>query len=144
MHDEKCPFCNITPALFIKETKHSVVLINLMQVSRTDAILIVPKNHVKNILELSDEEYQDFTNTIKEVYATLTQHDWNKFNILINEGLLADQNIPHLHAHIFSRTEKDGIKNMRRPNRKNILTEWNPEKTEKFLQTLKGYFTKDS
>jgi histidine triad (HIT) family protein len=144
MHDEKCPFCNIIPELLIRETKHSRVLINLMQVSRTNAILIVPKKHVKNILELSDEEYADFTTTIREVYVTLAEHDWKKFNILINEGLLADQNIPHLHAHIFTRTEKDGIRNMRRPNRRNILTEWKFEKTEKFLKTIKTYFTRSN
>jgi len=140
MHDPKCPFCNVDPQLFIKETQHCTILINLMQVAKTDAILVVPKKHVKNILELSEPEYQDFCSTIREVYQTLSNQHRDKFNILINEGLLANQNVPHLHAHIFTRTEKDGIKNMARNNRKNILTEWKPERTQKFLETVKGYF----
>ena len=140
MYDTNCPFCNIDPKLLLKESLHSRVLINLNQMSRTEAILIVPKTHVRNILELSTEEYSDFSQTIKEVYSTLSKQEWTKFNILINEGLLADQNVPHLHAHIFTRTEKDGIKNMRRPNRKNIFTERKPEKTETFLKRITEYF----
>ena len=141
MHDPKCPFCNVAPQLFIKETQHSILLINLLQVAKTDALLVVPKKHVKNILDLSSEEYSDFCTLIRESYQTLANHQRDKFNILINEGLLANQNIPHLHAHIFTRTEKDGIKNMTRNNRKNILTQRKPEKTQKFLTTIKGYFS---
>lgn len=111
-----------------------------MQVARADALLVIPKNHIKNILELSEEEYQDFFITIKYVYSILSKANRNKFNILINEWLLAGQTVPHLHAHIFSRTEKDGIKNMLRNNRKNIFTDWNPEKTEKFINKIKEYF----
>jgi diadenosine tetraphosphate (Ap4A) HIT family hydrolase len=107
MKDPNCPFCNVDSKLYIKETPHSIVLVNLNQVPHTDAILVVTKAHVKNILELSPEEYMDFTMTIREVYKALTDAGRTKFNILINEGLLADQNIPHLHAHIFTRVEKD-------------------------------------
>ncbi len=111
-----------------------------MQVARADALLVVPKKHAKNILELNDIEYQDFCTTIKYVYATLNKANWNKFNIVINEWLVAGQTVPHLHAHIFSRTEKDWIRNMLRNNRKNILTDWKEDKTVKYIGKIRNYF----
>ena len=75
----------IDPKLFLEETQYSIVLVNLHQVARGDAILIVPKRHVKSISDLSEEEYQDFCACIKHVHGRLLQAGETKFNILINE-----------------------------------------------------------
>lgn len=71
--------------LLIEETQYNIVLINLLQVARGDAVLIVPKTHVKSISDLSDLEYQDFCVCIKRVHGRLLQAGETKFNILINE-----------------------------------------------------------
>lgn len=85
MKDIKCPFCFVDSKLLIDETPHCFIVINLMQVARTDALLVVPKRHVKNIIELSTIEYEDFFTTIRYVYSCLSEAGRNKFNILINE-----------------------------------------------------------
>lgn len=85
MKDSRCPFCTVDPKLLIEETQYSIVLLNLHQVARGDAVLIVPKTHVKSISDLSDLEYQDFCACIKRVHGRLLQAGETKFTILINE-----------------------------------------------------------
>ena len=141
MPQQTCPFCSIDKRLLIQETEHCFIIANLMQVATTDALLIISKRHIKNIIELNDEEYDDFCKTIRLVYQKLNNFWQNKFNILINEWLVANQTIPHLHCHVFSRKEKDGIKNMLRKNRKNIFSDRPETKTNKYLDKLKWYFS---
>jgi diadenosine tetraphosphate (Ap4A) HIT family hydrolase len=42
-----CIFCNVMEKLFLYETNHSIVLINLFQVEGVDAIVVVPKDTLK-------------------------------------------------------------------------------------------------
>ena len=124
--NEKCPFCNPDKKLIVAENAYNLVLANPSQVEKLPfGIMIIPKKHLIRIDELGGK-YASFFELLQQAKTVLSNRLKNSttgFNILINEGIYAGQNIEHLHAHIFPRIEGDSIVNMARPTRRNITDE---------------------
>ena len=81
--------------------------------------LVVPKNIVSDIFELTDEEYLGCFDLIKKVREILKKKfKPDGFNIGINSGISAGQTIFHAHIHIIPRYNGDvsnprgGIRNI--------------------------------
>ena len=128
-----CIFCNVMEKLFLYETKHSVVLINLFQVEGVEAIAIVPKRHVETVLELPEEEYIDLFLTTRNVHKKLAENGWFELNYILNEGTkISGKTVAHAHMLIFTRKENDGITSMYRPTAKSV--------TDEHLTTLRKLF----
>jgi len=66
-------------------------------------VLVVPKKHVANILELSDDKdmLNDISNGIKNVAKELGI-DQSGFRTVINTGKDGGQTVDHLHFHILA------------------------------------------
>lgn len=102
----KCIFCNLIKEkgnTFIADFDTSVAFLNLNQnfYGRT---FIIFKKHVTDLLELSDEEMNDFTNDMKKVAKAIKKSlkpDKLNYAILGNK-------IEHLHWHVYPRYKNDG------------------------------------
>lgn len=71
--------------------------------------VIVPKRHVNNFTELSDEEMARLLGVVKRVMGKLDgalQPDG--YNIGWNERPAGGQVVPHLHVHVLPRYSEDG------------------------------------
>ena len=71
--------------------------------------LIIPKRHVKDYFDLSEEEVLGCDQLIKKIKIKVENNDITikGFNIGINSGKEAGQSIMHCHIHLIPRREGD-------------------------------------
>lgn len=72
-------------------------------------LLILPVRHVGELDELTDDEYEDFTRTLRAVTRALTRaYHPDGMNVGMNLGRAGGAGIPkHLHAHALPRWDGD-------------------------------------
>lgn len=70
--------------------------------------LVVPSKPAQRINELSNLELTDLLGGLKHTQAVLTRYfKTNDFTVVIHDGPLAGQEIPHLHIHVIPRLDGD-------------------------------------
>jgi len=70
--------------------------------------LVVPTTPVQRIAELSEMERSNLMNGVVSVQALLSKHfDTTDFTVIVHDGPLAGQEIPHVHVHVLPRTDGD-------------------------------------
>ena len=73
--------------------------------------LVVPVNPVQRIAELSKSELAELFDGVKEVQKILSSHfNTEDFTVIVHDGPMAGQEVPHVHVHVIPRTESDGGK----------------------------------
>lgn len=103
-----CPFCFKRSQLVLFESEYTYVLANKFPATESH-LLVVPKIHVSNISELSAEQLSDMMKCIQESRKKINRFSSPVgYNIILNEGLIAEQSIDHLHWHIIPRYHGDG------------------------------------
>lgn len=122
-----CVFCkedNIR-SLLMMESDLSYAICSRNPITHLGHFLVIPKNHVEDILSLSASEKLDlFALYVVVLEKIKTSIKPEGLNCLINEGVVAGQTVPHLHIHIICRMENDGINNFRKDNgSKEVITE---------------------
>ena len=71
-------------------------------------VLIVPKQHVNTIEELSDETLMDIMGVAKKIVTALKEIYGNEgYSIMQNGGKFCD--FRHAHFHVFPRYDNDGF-----------------------------------
>ena len=109
--NDPCLFCNIKESGLAKENDLAYASYDSYPVSDMHC-LIIPKRHVRNYFDLSDEEVIACNKLIKEIKIDIETKD-NKvkgFNIGTNSGNVAGQTIMHCHIHLIPRRDGD-VKN---------------------------------
>ncbi len=105
-----CILCNIVqgsiPARIIKETKHSVVLLDAFPLARGH-VLVIPKNHHTMIQAMSSEENTDLFAAVHTMLPRLEETFTGATLVAIHNGSLAGQEIPHVHVHLVPRDHDD-------------------------------------
>jgi len=130
---KECIFCTPIEELVLFRTEYSIALLNYMQVDKVYALLVIPKRHVENILELNREEYLDLFWTARILTDKIYKSGETEFNWLLNEGSsVSGKNEPHTHLHIFTRKYDDKMVNMARPTRRKFEKE-EAERTKELL-----------
>ncbi len=72
-------------------------------------VLVVPKHHAEQLLELPDEDlFPVMTVTKKVMKALMDQPDVDGVNIMQNNYTAAGQVVPHVHFHVIPRKTGDG------------------------------------
>lgn len=108
MTEKECIFCkNLDKFQRICETEKCVAFYDGFPVSPGHA-LIIPKRHVANYFDLSEEEkaeMQDVLVKVKEVLQKEFSPDG--FNIGVNVGEAAGQSVFHVHMHLIPRYKGD-------------------------------------
>lgn len=108
-----CIFCKIIngeiPSRKIYEDEKTFVFLDIA--GDVDGhMLVIPKNHVKNVIDADAETLKNVMNTIKKVTDHLVNNlGYDGVNILNASDESAGQTVYHLHFHIIPRKKDDGI-----------------------------------
>ena len=104
------------PCLFCNPKESGIILENDLVYSSYDTYpvsdyhcLIIPKRHIVDYFELSDDEVIACNNLIKTFKKEVMDKDKSikAFNIGTNAGKVAGQSIMHCHIHLIPRREGD-------------------------------------
>ena len=103
-----CLFCNSKTSGITHENNLAYASYDTYPVSEQHC-LIIPKRHVADYFELSNEELIACNDLIKIVKQEVLHKDKNvkAFNIGTNAGKIAGQSIMHCHIHLIPRREGD-------------------------------------
>ena len=71
--------------------------------------LVIPTTPVQRIAELTTLERSQLMTGVAEVQSLLSAHfQTSDFTVLVHDGPLAGQEVPHVHVHVLPRTLRDG------------------------------------
>ena len=103
-----CLFCNIKESGLTIENELAYASYDSYPVSEMHC-LIIPKRHVKDYFDLTDEEVVACNKLIVGIKKEIEIKDptVKGFNIGTNSGKIAGQSIMHCHIHLIPRREGD-------------------------------------
>ena len=103
-----CLFCNINQSGSVHENDFAYTSYDSYPVSKYHS-LIIPKRHIKDYFDLSNEELIACNNLIKIIKKEIIDKDKTVkgFNLGTNIGKIAGQSIMHCHFHLIPRREGD-------------------------------------
>ena len=106
--NKPCLFCNITKNDLADENELAFASYDTYPVSNHHC-LIIPKRHVVDYFELSNDEVIACNDLIKIIKEEILNRDNSvkAFNIGTNAGKVAGQSIMHCHIHLIPRREGD-------------------------------------
>jgi histidine triad (HIT) family protein len=112
--DENCIFCKIIdgkiPCAKVYEDERTLAFLDISPVNLGHT-LIVPKNHSRNLLEDSEEDFASLIKSVKKIgKAVMTAMKAEGFNLESNIEKAAGQVVFHTHFHIIPRFSSDGLK----------------------------------
>ena len=113
MEKISCVFCEIIqgklPANVIKES-NTCIAFTPKEIEVEGHLLVVPKEHCNNILDISRESLLNLTGFLKETCIFIKkEYGYSGFNLLNASGESAQQSVKHFHFHIIPRKEADGF-----------------------------------
>lgn len=109
-----CVFCKIIngelPSAKVYEDEHVFAFLDLSQVTKGHT-LVIPKEHVPNVYELSEEVAANLFKAVPKIAnAVKNAYEPIGLNVLNNNGEAAGQSVFHIHLHIIPRYGKgDGF-----------------------------------
>ena len=103
-----CLFCNSQKSGVAHQNKLAYASYDTYPVSDLHC-LIIPKRHINNYFDLSDDELIACNNLIKVVKKEIVEKDKTveAFNIGTNVGKISGQSIMHCHIHLIPRRKGD-------------------------------------
>ena len=103
-----CLFCNVPSSEYIFKNNLAFSTFDSYPVSKYHA-LIIPKRHVENYFDMSEEEVISCNKLIKKMRYKIKEIDptVGGFNIGTNSGKIAGQSIMHCHIHLIPRRKND-------------------------------------
>ena len=103
-----CLFCNIKESGLADENILAYSSYDTYPVSELHC-LIIPKRHVKDYFELTNDEVIACAELIKKIKNEIINQDDSVkgFNIGSNAGVIAGQSVLHCHIHLIPRREGD-------------------------------------
>ncbi|MFQ8309722.1 HIT family protein [Streptococcus pyogenes] len=111
---ENCIFCSIIqgdiPSSKVYEDEQVLAFLDISQTTKGHT-LVIPKQHVRNLLEMTAETASHlFARIPKIARAIQLATGATAMNIINNNEALAGQTVFHAHVHLVPRyNEKDGI-----------------------------------
>ncbi len=96
------------PTLVVGSSEHSVVLLNKFPYS-AGHLMVVPRGHLATLTDLTQEEYVDLMNSVRQSVDILEQvFKPHGCNVGINLGAASGAGVPdHLHVHVIPRWDGD-------------------------------------
>ena len=103
-----CLFCDIKKSGCAHENELAYASYDSYPVSKHHC-LVIPKRHIKDYFDLTNEELLACNNLIKSVKNEITNKDKTVrgFNLGTNIGKVSGQSINHCHFHLIPRREGD-------------------------------------
>jgi histidine triad (HIT) family protein len=111
--NSECIFCKIVagdiPCHRVYECENTIAFLDINPLSRGHA-LVLPKGHWPSLDEVPDAIAAEIGLVLKRLSAATQQvTGCEGYNLLLNNGPVAGQEIPHVHFHIVPRGEGDGL-----------------------------------
>jgi len=108
-----CVFCKIVdgdlPAYKIYEDGVCFAFLDINPVNRGH-VLLIPKDHYRDLLGVPESIMLHLSSKVKFLAPKiLLAVNAIAFNLIINNGTVAGQAVPHLHYHIIPRFEDDNL-----------------------------------
>jgi histidine triad (HIT) family protein len=109
-----CIFCQIIagkiPSYKIYEDDKTIAFLDIKPVN-PGHVLVIPKNHVSNLEKINEDDLKALILVVKKI-GQLLQDKLNcpAYNVILNNGEIAGQEISHLHFHLIPRFKGDGLK----------------------------------
>lgn len=106
-----CVFCKIVngeiPGFKVYENELVIAILDISQTTKGHT-LIIPKRHVQDVFELTQED----ASAVMEACLFVTKLLKDKLNVenvnlVNNSGVLAGQSVMHFHLHVIPRYEGD-------------------------------------
>ena len=138
-----CIFCKIVegtiPSAKIYEDEHVYAFMDIMPVTEGH-VLLIPKKHVENIYDFSEEEAANlFAAAPKIANALQAEFKPAGMNLLQNNGAPAGQSVFHFHLHFIPRyDETDGFQPTWEPKQ----NEYTPERIQELAEGIREKLTK--
>ena len=103
-----CLFCNINSKDLVFDNEFAFASFDSYPVSKYHS-LIVPKRHILDYFELTNDELLACNDLIKKIKKKIQNEDKtvDAFNIGTNSGVAAGQSIMHCHIHLIPRRKGD-------------------------------------
>ena len=103
-----CLFCNINSKDLVFDNEYAFASFDSYPVSKYHS-LIVPKRHISDYFELTNDELLACNDLIKKIKKKIQNEDKtvDGFNIGTNSGVAAGQSIMHCHIHLIPRRKGD-------------------------------------
>ena len=103
-----CLFCDIKKSGSIEENELAYASYDSFPVSENHC-LIIPKRHIKDYFDLTNDELLACNDLIKKVKIEILNKDSSVkgFNLGTNIGRVSGQSILHCHFHLIPRREGD-------------------------------------
>ena len=103
-----CLFCNIKSKDLVFDNELAFASFDSYPVSKYHS-LIVPKRHILDYFELTNDELLACNDLIKKIKKKIQNEDKtvDGFNIGTNSGVAAGQSIMHCHIHLIPRRKGD-------------------------------------
>jgi diadenosine tetraphosphate (Ap4A) HIT family hydrolase len=104
---DRCPFCDLESGRVLEENELAIALLDAFPVSPGHT-LVIPRRHIADFFELSNEEMMAVLELLKRVHARLMGGKRpDGFNVGINVGRAAGQTVSHAHVHLIPRFAGD-------------------------------------
>jgi histidine triad (HIT) family protein len=104
-----CIFCRIVageiPSKRVAESEHAIAFHDI-EPAQPIHVLIVPKNHFKDVAELADKDEAVLVDVMKLGAKVASELSEESFRFTFNTGAEAGQTVFHAHGHITSKTPK--------------------------------------
>ena len=109
----QCVFCGIVngniPKRQIYEDEYTVAFLDIAN-DVDGHTIVIPKNHVVNILDCDYDTLTRLMRTVKLISNHYVERcGYQGVNLLNASGIEAQQSIPHFHIHIIPRKSNDNI-----------------------------------
>lgn len=111
---DHCIFCGIAhgrlPASVVHEDVDWMAVMDIHPIRRGH-VLLIPRRHVSRLSELSSSEQQRLFLLADRILKAqeVSGHAAGGGNLLLNDGVAANQHIPHLHLHCIPRRRGDTL-----------------------------------
>ena len=114
MQDPDCLFCKIVageiPATVVREDERTVAFMDINPATRGH-LLVIPREHSANLLEIGAEDLCACAAAGKELAALVTERlGADGVNLINSCGRDAWQTVFHFHLHVIPRYEDDPMK----------------------------------
>jgi histidine triad (HIT) family protein len=112
--DPDCIFCRIIagelPGQIVDEDEQTVAFLDIAPATRGHA-LVVPRNHSRNLLEISAEDLDATMRAAQRLAGRVTDRlGADGVNVLNGCGSAAWQTVFHFHVHVIPRYEGDPLR----------------------------------
>ena len=114
MRDPDCIFCKIVagelPSQKVDEDERTVAFMDISPATRGH-VLVVPREHARNLLEIAPEDLQATMATVQRMARRVSERLGPAgVNLLNSCGSAAWQTVFHFHVHVIPRYENDPLR----------------------------------